>query len=102
MIDQIVGQTYGSVQNVHNEEFGKRLIVMDGANDCGFFQTGDDTFGDGFDGSHAQRLPDQAAFAAEVTRFNNGKHRLSAVGGNYFDLGLAFLEIEDPVGRIAL
>ncbi|MFZ0376153.1 MAG: hypothetical protein WAL39_22895, partial [Xanthobacteraceae bacterium] len=41
----------------------------DGANDRGFFQTGDDTFRDGLDGSHAQWLPDQAAFAAEVTRF---------------------------------
>ena len=51
---------------------------------------------------HAQRLAGQASLAKEVAGAQNGNHRFLALLGDDRELDLAFLDIEDGVGRVAL
>jgi len=102
LIDQIVRQPKGPIQNVHEKEFRKCRIVVDGADNRSLFQPHNQGFRHGRGCRHAQRLADQASLTTEIARLNDCYDGFFALLGNDLDLGSTFLKIKNAIGGIAL
>ena len=85
-----------------DEHLGKCRLAMDDVDDGRFFQPHDDAVRHRPDRRDALRLTGQASLAEEFIRSENGDDRFLALLGNDGDLRLAFLDVEDRVGGIAL
>ena len=67
-------------QKVFDEEVGKRMLVVQGANDAGLFQPHYDAFTHGRGRGNAQRLAVEAPLATQIARFkerDNGTVEIS-------------------------
>jgi hypothetical protein len=102
LIDQIRFNPDGAAEQMGNEHLGKRRLAMDHIDDGCPFQPHDDGVRHGRDRRDALRLPGQTSLAEEFIRSEKRDDRFLALLGNDGDLRLAFLDIEDRVGGIAL
>ena len=85
-----------------NEHLGERRLLMDHADNSRFFQPHDDGVRHGRDRRDALRLPGKTSFTEEFVRSKNCDDGFLALLRNDGDLHLAFLDVEDRIGRVSL
>src|SRR5580704_10050281 len=75
---------------------------MNHGDDGRFFQPHDDGIRQSSGRRYSQRLPAKTPFTEEMVRGKNGNDRFLALLRNDGDLHVAFLNVEDRVGRVSL
>lgn len=102
MIDKIRFDANGPTQEMGDEHFRERGLLMDRSEYGRIFQSHDDGFRHRRDRRYANPLPGKTSFAEEFIRSYNRDDGFLALLRNDRELGVACLYVEYGIGRLSL